>query len=142
MKADVVSAAKAQFVLDQDAAVQKFGEACYDGGAADQKAADGSSTSPSDQATIDALNAQVAQLQAQDAQDAADAAQAKSDLAAAQSALSDLQVKFASDEAVIQSLSDAKTKLQSVLDALNALIAPPAPAPVPDPTPAPAPAAG
>lgn len=127
-KADIVAAGIAALAqAEQDA----FG-AAVDAAYAEQKASDGTVTTPSDQATIDALTAQVAALTAQDA---ADVKAGQDALAAVQAQVTDLQSKLdtavaadVADKALVQNFSGAVSSLQTALDALKAAI-PAAPAP-------------
>lgn len=139
-KADVVSAAKSQFLQDEDAAAQKFGEACYDGGASDQKASDGSFTQADIDAAVktatDPLNAQVTALQAQDAADVATAQAAQAQVASLSATvdqmtgqIGDLTKKLAADDSIVQGLKGSLSQLQAVEAALEQLIPPTPPTP-------------
>lgn len=134
-KADAVSAAILMIQNEQAQALTDGVGSAYDAGASDQKAADGTGTSPSDQAVIDGLNAQVAALTAQDASDVASLRAAQASLASVQQQLSDLSTKEAGEAALIQGLTGSLSVLQNVVVELQAVLAPPpvpAPAPVPD----------
>ena len=132
-KPDVVSAAKASFVSAQDGALQSFGESCYDGGAVDQKASDGTLT----QADLDAaVKAATDPLNAQIAQDATDLAKAHSDADAAAAALKTstdaLAAMTADDASKTKAVADVQANavaLQAALDVIKGLLAPPAPVP-------------
>lgn len=116
-KADVISAAKAKFIQDQDAAIQAYGEACYDGGLAEAPAPAPAGFS---QADIDAAVSAAKQV------DAEAATQAK---AASDAALADLQAKLQAmsdkegqEEHVIAGLQGSVAQVQAALAAISALI--------------------
>jgi hypothetical protein len=138
-KQDVVSA---QLAAIQSAEVQAITDglgACYDQGAVDQKASDGTLTQDDLDAAVkaatDPLNSQISALQTKDAADVqalADAqAKAASDLAAAQQALSDMTAKEQVEEGLVSGLQSAISSLQGSLDAIKAAVSavlnPPAP---------------
>lgn len=142
---DVVAAAKAQFVNDQDAAADKFGLSVYDTGKADgiasvppgdaneQEKIDAAvkNQKDADQIVIDDLQGK---LDASVAQDASDVKAAQDAKAAADVALADLQSKLdvlsqkeGVEAKVIQDLQSAKSTLESVVAQLAALPALPQP---------------
>lgn len=102
-KAEVVMEKKAELIAAQDAALQAFGEACFDGGVASVPV-----VAPSDdvQAQIDAA---VAAAKAADAQAMSDA------VAAVQKQLDDMTAKEGLEE-------QAVAALQGKLDAIKALL--------------------
>lgn len=129
---DVVSAAKAQFVSDQDAAAEKYGEACYNGGVIDDKATQGTLTQADLDAAISAavapLNQQISDLTAKDATDvqAAIDAKAAGDKAVAdvQAKLDSLSAKEAPEASAIAALQQSVASLQSVLATLASIANP------------------
>jgi hypothetical protein len=125
-KADIVAAQLAAIQQGQNQVLSDAIGAAYDGGAQDQAAADGSSTSAADQAKIDALTAQVADLTAKDE---ADVKAGQDALAAMQSQMTDVQKQLAdalaaksADETVIQGLQAAASQIQGLLDQLKAIV--------------------
>lgn len=124
-KSDVVAAQKAAVLAGQDAALEAGLEACYDQGAVDQKASDGTLTQAdvdaAVKAAVDPLNAQIAA----DAQALADAqSQAQAAMADLQGKLDAMTAKEQSEEAIVQGLQSSAAAMQSALDALKAIIFP------------------
>lgn len=139
--ADSLAARKPVLVQAQDQAVTDFGTGMYNDGLADQKAADGSQTSPADAQQIADLQKQVADLTAKDASDVAALSDAQGKLSALQSQFDDLSKKESSEASVISGLQGSLSQLQNVVSILQGVLNPqPQPAPVPAPVPAPAPA--
>ncbi len=130
MKADIVSAALAAIAAGQAQVLNDAVGAAVDAAYAEQKAADGTTTTPSDQATIDSLTAQVAALQAQDA---ADVQAGKDALATLQGAFDTMSAAKMVEDGVIANLQSAKDQLAAVLASLSAIGVPPVV--VPDPAP-------
>lgn len=131
-KTEFVAAAKAKFVEAEDAAAQTYGEECFQGGADEQAAADGSVT----QGQVDELNKQVddlkVQLEASQAQDAVDAKTAADALAqvgslsatieSLNSQIADVSSRLGADEKIIGQLKGSLAQIQAVEAALLALI--------------------
>lgn len=131
MKTDVLAAAKAGLLADQDGAIDKALGASYDGGLADAPVGTGGGFS---QADVDAkvaeavapLNQSIADLTAKDAADIQAGVDAK---AASDAALADLQVKFdaltavdVADKALVANFQGSLTALSAALDALKAAV--------------------
>ncbi len=134
MKQDTVQAQKAILLAAQDSALEAGLGACYDQGAVDQKASDGTLT----QADIDAAVAQalaeakiasdaaLAELAATDAQTlAAEHEKAVADLAAVQTALDAMTAKEQLEEAAVADVQSSILKVQAAFDAIKALLLPP-----------------
>lgn len=142
-KEDVVAAAKSKVMQEQDQALNDGLSDAYDGGASDQKAADGTGTSPSDQAIIDGLNAQIVTLTQQvsdlQAKDASDIQAGQDAVASIQASMTDLQSRFdilsakeSTEAGVLQGLQGSIAALQNVIVVLQGLPTQPVPIPVPD----------
>lgn len=124
-KADTVAAQKAAVLAGQDAALESGLESCYDQGAVDQKASDGTLT----QADLDAaVKAATDPLNAQIAADATALAQAQADaqtqLASLTQQLSDMTAKEQGEEKVIAELQASVAAVQAALDAIKAIVLP------------------
>lgn len=131
MKADVVAAAKASLLADQDAVLDKALGSAYDGGLADAPAGTGGGLSQADvdaavAAAVAPLNQSIADLTAKDAADIQAGVDAK---AASDAALADLQVKFdaltaedVADKALVANFQGSLTALSAALDALKAAV--------------------
>lgn len=147
-KEDVVAA---QLVAIQAAETQAISAglgACYDQGALDQKASDGTLSQGDLDAAVAAavapLNDQISALTAQDASDKQALVDAQ---ASAASAIADMQSKLdaaiaadVGDKKLVSDLQGAVAAVQTALDNIKAALTPPAPVPVPVPVPDPVPA--
>lgn len=142
-KADAVSAAILMIQNEQAQALTDGVGSAYDAGASDQKAADGTGTSPSDQAIIDGLNSQIVTLTQQvsdlQAKDASDIQAGQDAVTAIQASMTDLQSRFdtlsakeSTEAGVLQGLQGSIAALQNVIVVLQGLPTQPVPVPVPD----------
>ncbi len=138
-KADVVQAQLAAIQTAETQAITDGLGACYDQGAVDQKASDGTLTQADLDAAVkaatDPLNAQIATLQGEvtsEAQALTDAqAQAATALVAVQKSLDDMTAKESVEEGLVTGLQNSIAAVQSSLDAIKAAVSavlnPPAP---------------
>lgn len=145
-KADVVAAQKVILLQAQDGALDQFGGACYDQGAAEATPAPGGGFSQADldaavAAAVGPLNDQIGNLQGKFDADELVVADLTGKLSALQAGFDELKVsddalvaKESGEAALIKGFSDAKQSLVDILAALDKVGAP-APAPIPDPVP-------
>ena len=129
-KSDTVATQLAAIQTAETQAITDGLGACYDQGAVDQKASDGTLTQADLDAAVAAavapLNTQIATLTAQDAADVqalADAqAKAVSDLAALQAQLDAAVSADVADKALVSNLQGAVAAVQTSLDAIKAAV--------------------
>lgn len=132
-KEDTIAAQKAAITQAQDQALTDGLGACYDQGAQDQKASDGTLTQADIDAAVTAavspLNDQITQLQAQvqtDAQTLEDAqAKAQSEIDATKQALADMTAKEQLEEQAVADVGAKIQQVQAAFDAIRSLLVPP-----------------
>lgn len=125
-KQETVSAQKAAVLAGQDAALESGLETCYDQGAVDQKASDGTLTQADLDAAVAAavgpLNDQIVALTAQDASDVAALGVAQAAVTGLQAQVDALTAEDAADKAVVANFQNSIAALQAALDALKAAL--------------------
>lgn len=124
-KSDVVAAQLQAILSAETQAISDGLSACYDQGAIDQKASDGTLTQADLDAAIkaatDPLNAQIAA----DAKALSDAqAKAASDLADVQKSLVEMTAKEKLEEQAVSALQSSIGQVQASLDAIKAIVLP------------------